>query len=155
MLLLESAVVAVWASRLGAFCVKIEGVFLYGEATLLGDLCLTTLDFRVIKFFDATAVYTHQVIVMLSGIDFENGLARFKVVSFKESCLFKLGEDAVDGGQANVYVFGKQQSIYILGRQVANLTLLEQFKNFHARESGFEPQALKVAGITHRLGLPC
>ena len=69
------------AVRLDAVSVERQGMLGQPEAAFLGDALLSLLDAFIEKFFDAPAVKTHQVIVMGAGIEFEDGLAAFKMIS--------------------------------------------------------------------------
>lgn len=139
------------ALRLAAFRVEVERVFANQEAALLGDFRLSALDLGIVEFLDASTVDAHQMIVMLPGTEFENRFARFEIVTFEQARLFELGENAVNGRQANVKVLGEQQPIDILCRQVADLGPLEQGENLEARKRGFQPDTLQIVGVTHRL----
>lgn len=63
------------AFHLGAFRVKVERVFLNDKPAFPGDSFLAPFDFLVTKFFNAAAIDTHQMVVVLSGLNLENGLA--------------------------------------------------------------------------------
>lgn len=139
------------AFRLGAFGVKIKCVLANDETTFLGNLHLPAFDLGIVEFLDASTVDAHQMIVMLPGTEFENRFARFEIVTFEQARLFELGENAVNGRQANVKVLGEQQPIDILCRQVADLGPLEQGENLEARKRGFQPDTLQIVGVTHRL----
>jgi len=45
------------------------------EAALLGDAMLTSFDFIVEKFFDATAIQAHQMIMMIALVQLKHCLA--------------------------------------------------------------------------------
>jgi hypothetical protein len=104
------------------------------EAALLGDARLPALDLGIVELLDAAAVDADQVIMVLSGAEFEDRLARFEIVALEQPCLFELGQHAVDGGQADVQILGEQQAVDILGGEMANLGLLEQGEDLEARE---------------------
>ena len=55
---------------------------LNGEASLLGDACLTALDLLVVEFLNVAAVRSDQMIVVLHGFAFEGGFARFEIMTF-------------------------------------------------------------------------
>jgi hypothetical protein len=125
-------------------------VFANHEAALLGNPRLSALDLGIVEFLDATAVDTHQVIVVLAGAQLEHRLAGLEVVALKQAGLLELGQHAVDGGQADVQVFGEQQPVDILGRKMAHLGPLEESEDLEARNGGFQPHALEVFGVAHR-----
>ena len=80
----------------------------------------------------------------MAGIQFEDRLARFEMMTLKQTGLFKLGEYAIDGCETDVDTFGNEQSVNVFRGQVANFRILEQFKNFQPGEGGFEADALQV-----------
>ena len=58
-----------------AFGVKVKCVLLNDKAALFGDFFLSTLDFVVDKFFNPSAVDAYQMVVVVIGLDLENGFA--------------------------------------------------------------------------------
>lgn len=144
---------AVRTLRLGALGIEVQGVLLNRKATFLGDLGLPTFDFRIVKLLDTTAIDAYQVIVVLPGIHFENGLARLEVVSLKQPCLLELRQHAIHSGQADIHVFGDQHPIDIFRSQVTHSAVFEQLENLQSGECGFEPHALEIVGVAH--GVPC
>ena len=74
------------------------------EAAIFGDFFLALFDFGVEEFFYAAALQAHQVIVVAALIEFEHSFAAFKVVADQESGLLELGEHAVHGGEADVFM---------------------------------------------------
>ena len=73
------------------FGVQVECMLLNDEAAFSGDFFLPAFDFFVDEFFNAPAVNADQMVVVLSGFHFENCLAGFKMVPFKQAGLFELG----------------------------------------------------------------
>ena len=91
-----------------------------GEAAFLGDFLLSAFDFLVVELFDVSALDADQVIVVRAVLFFVDGLAGFKMAAFEQAGLFKLGERAINGGQADIDVFAQQHLVDIVCRQVAN-----------------------------------
>ena len=75
------------------------------KAFVLGNGFLQLFNLGFIKLLDTATIQAHQMVVVLAFVEFKHRLAAFKVRSAQKPGLFKLGEHAVDGGQANVNVF--------------------------------------------------
>ena len=135
------------ARRLGAFGVQIQCVFLDYEASFLGDFRLPALDFGVVEFFDAAAIDTDEMVVVLARIEFEDRLARFEVVTLEEPGLFELREDAIDRREADIHALVDEKAIDVLGSHVAHFGLLEEFEDLQPRKGRLEADALEVLGI--------
>ena len=58
----------------------------------------------VIEFNDFTSFHTDEVIVVVAVVNFKDAVVAFKVVPFEDARLFELGENAVHGGKANVFI---------------------------------------------------
>ncbi len=130
--------------------VEIQGVILNRETAFFGNRILAFFDLGIVKLFHSAAFDAHQMVVMLAVVDFENGLAGFEEVAFEQTGLFKLGQDAIDRGQANVHVLRQQHAIDVFCRHVPLRALLEEFENLEAGKSGFEPHVLEALRVAHR-----
>ena len=78
---------------------------------------------------------------MIAVVDFKDAVVAFKVVAFEDARLFKLGEYAVDGGQADVFIGFEQDFVDVFGGEVDVVFLgftLHDFQYFHARTRDFE-----------------
>jgi hypothetical protein len=137
----------VGAVGLEALDVEVEGVFAHREAALGGDLVLALLDLGVEEFLHPAALQAHQVVVVVAFVELEDGLARFEVMALEEAGLFELGEDPIDGGQADIHVFGDQEAIDVFGGEMAILDLLEQVEDLEPREGCLEADTLEILGI--------
>jgi hypothetical protein len=73
-------------------------------------------------------------------------------VALKQARLLELGQDAIDGGQADVQIFGEQQPVDILGREMANLGPLEQARILRRGMVAFSPMLLRSSELL--IGLP-
>ena len=96
----------------------------------------------VIEFNDFTSFHTDEVIVVVTVVDFENAVVAFKVVSFEDARLFELGQDAVHGGEADVFIRFEQDFIYVFRAEVAGVVrslAFHDFKDFHPRPGHFQP----------------
>ena len=87
------------------------------------------------------------MIVVRTGVQFEDGLARFEMIAVEQAGLLELGQHAVDGGQAHVHIVGQQDFINILGGQVADVAGLEDVQDFKARQRGFQAAGLQIGWI--------
>jgi hypothetical protein len=67
------------------------------------------------------------VVVVLPFIQLIDRLATFKVVAAKQACLFKLRQNTVHGGQADVSIVVKEVFENILRRHVPLRALLKDF----------------------------
>lgn len=138
-----------WATGLVAGDKKRQGVFLDGEAALFRNFFLAGLDFRVIELFHAATVKADQMIMVRSMIDFKNGFATLKIVALKKSCLFKLGQYAIDGGQTDIRTLIDQDAVYVFGGKMPDSGALEEFENFQARCRCFKSSFLQTSGVAH------
>lgn len=138
------------AGCLGALGVEVQGMVLNGKTPLFGDGILALFNFGVVKLLNPPAIDAHQVVVMLAVIDFENRLAGFKEVALEQAGLFKLRQNAIDSGQANIHVFIDEHAIDVFRRHVADIAFFEKLKNFQARKGGFQAHILKALGVAHR-----
>ena len=134
--------------------VDIERVIENFETAVLGNGFLAFFDLGVVKLLDAAAIDADQVIVVLAVVDFENGLAGFEEVTLEQPSLFKLGKDAVDGGQSNIHVFSDQRAIDVFCRHVTLGAFFEQLKNLQSGESRFQTNVLEALWVAHRRGYP-
>lgn len=81
------------------------------EAALLGNFVLPLFNILIKKFFHPAAVQTYQVVVMGTLIEFEDCLARFKMISAQQAGLFELSKNAVNRRQADVHILGNQNLV--------------------------------------------
>ena len=116
-------------------------------AALAGDAVLPLLDFRVVEFFNLATLQADEVVVMMAFVELEDGLAGFKVMAFEQAGLLELGEDAVNGGQADVHVLGDEQTVHVFRGEVTIVGLLEEVEDLEPRRSGLEADVLEVLGI--------
>ena len=96
-----------------------------------GDTALQCLDFRTGKFDDLAAFDIHHVVVVFATVQLIDRLAAFEIVLQHQSRSFKLGQHAIDRGQANLVPVVQQVAIDVLGRHVPGFGLLQQFKDTH------------------------
>ena len=75
-----------------------------GEPQPLGDRGLPFFDTGIHELFDAAAVQTHDVIVVRTVIELEDGHAVLEVMTSDQTGRLKLRENAIDRGQPDVLV---------------------------------------------------
>ena len=90
---------------------------------------------------------------VLVFVEFEDRLARLEMMALQQAGLLELGQDAVDGGEADVESVGQQVAVDVLGGDVARrafiLQLVEEVENLQARIGCLEADALEVVGMGH------
>ena len=95
----------------------------------------------VIEFNDFTSFHTDEVIVVVAVVNFKDAVVAFEVVPFEDARLFELGENAVHGGKANVFIRFEQDFIHIFRTEVAIVVrslAFHDFKDFHPRPGHFQ-----------------
>ena len=87
-----------------------------GKAALFCDEVLPALDFFVVKFLDMPALYTYQMVVMIADIEFIDGFVAIEMMADEESGLLELGQNPIDGSQADIDLFSDQHAINVFRR---------------------------------------
>lgn len=129
---------------LGAVGEQVEGVFADGEAVFLGDFFLAFFNVGVAEFFHFPALQADQVVVVVALVEFEHRFVAFEVVAHQQAGGFELGEDAVDGGEADVFAFRDQCLVHVFGGEMAHRAGFEQLEDFEPRQGDFEPGVFQV-----------
>ena len=128
-------------------------MFANREPALFGDFLLALFDGRIVKLLDAAAIYTDQVVVVLSRVELEDRLARFEMVALQEAGLLELRQYPIDRGQADVEAIRQQVAVDVLRRDVARrslvLQLVEEVENLESRIGRLEADILEVVGSCH------
>ncbi len=104
------------ASGFGAIDVQMQGVILYREAAFRRNVSLTAFYFFIEKFFDMTALDANQMIVMIADIEFIDGFIAIEMMADEESGLLELGQNPIDGSQADIDLFPDQHAINVFRR---------------------------------------
>src|SRR5258707_15805615 len=138
-----------WAIRLGAVGVELQGMLANRKAAFRGDPDLALLDLGVVNLFDAPALHAHEMIVMAALIQLENRLVRLEMVALEDAGLFELGENAVDRREADVQSLVDENPIDVLGRQVTHLAVFEKLQDSQPRARGFQAAGLQVVDVGH------
>ena len=68
-------------------------------------------------------------------------------MTFKQTSLFELSEDAIYRGQADIHVLCDKQAIDVFGSQMTGFDLLEEIQNLESRESCLQADTFEVLGI--------
>jgi hypothetical protein len=87
--------------------------------------------------------------MVLALVELKHRFTAFKVRAAQQPRLFKLSEHAVDGGQADVDVFGEGNAVNILGRHVPMLAALKPLQNLQSWQGGFEASRFEVKQGRH------
>ena len=103
------------------------------EPQPLGDRRLPFFDTGIHELFDSAAVQTHDVIVVRTVIELEDGHAILEVMPGDEARRLKLRENAVDGGQSDVLIAIEERAVDVFGRKMARIAALEDFQDLEAR----------------------
>ena len=123
----------------GAVAIEIEAVIGQTDVVLLGDLGLALLDHLVGELDHLAAVEADQVVVVFLGGQLEHRLAPFEVMAGHDTGIVKLVENAVDGGEANLFTQIDQAFIEIFGTGVLAVRLLQDFQDLDPGQGDLEP----------------
>lgn len=140
---------AVLASRFVALRIEIQRVLLNDEASVACNPFLPTFDFFVDEFLNASAIDAYEMVMMLAGLEFEDGFASLEMVPFKDAGFLELGQDTIDRREADVDVVAQQLPVNIVRAEVAYFGLFEEFENSKARQGRFETHTLEFTGSAH------
>lgn len=113
-------------------------------AVLLGNVALYLLDTLVAELDDGTGFQTDHMIVMGPVGQLEHGRGTFEIVPGNESCLLELRQYAVNGCEAELLATFEQLAVDPLGAEMTVLARLEDFEDFQARRSNFEPRIPEI-----------
>ncbi len=122
------------------------------EPQALRHRVLALFDAAVHELFDAAAVNTHDVIVVRALIQLEHRHAAFEMMAGDETGGLELGEYAIHGGEADVFVGHQQLLVDVLGTHVARRPVRENVEDFQARQRDFEARIAQVIAFAGRIG---
>ena len=137
------------AIRIETFAVETERMVVQVEAMFFGDGALTAFNGLVVEFFDTAAFDADEMVMMVAGGFFEDGLAGVKVVSFDQPRLLKLDQGAIYGGETDVHVFIEQKLMHVLGRQMPFRGILEKLENSQPGGGDAESCGLEFGRFAH------
>lgn len=89
------------------------------KAFVFGNLMLAFFNFVVSELDYRAAISANKVIVMIAVVKFKNSLATIKLASYQNARLFKLGQYAVNRGQAYVDILGHKRTVDVFGTLMA------------------------------------
>ena len=87
---------------------------MYGETVLSGYFFLACLDSCIKKLFKMSALQAHDMVVVFTVVQFKYRFPAFKMVAKQNAGQFKLGQNTVYRGNADILTAGKQQLVHIL-----------------------------------------
>lgn len=125
------------------------------EPTILGDAMLPLFDVGVVKLFYPAALQTHEMIVVGTLIEFEDGATTLEMVAHEEPGLLELREYSIDRRQANISVLIEEQLVDVFGGKVALTRAVEKLKHFESRDGRLKAAFFKIFRVRHGRGMVC
>ena len=119
---------AIGAVRIVAVAVDRQAMIADIETLLRGYLSLPSFDGFVNKFLDLTAFDTHDVVVVLTAIQFEHRMPTLEIPPLHQSSRLKLRQHAVNRRQSDLLIGVQQHAVDILGTNVPLPAVLQQFQ---------------------------
>ena len=110
----------------------------YRKAFQLGNRMLPPLYFGVVKLFHNAAIEAHQMIMVLSFVEFEDRFTAFEMAAAQNPSLLELRQNPVNRGQANIRPIIEENTKYVLSGHVPLMSFLENFQNFQSRQRGLK-----------------
>jgi hypothetical protein len=95
------------------------------ETLGMGNIVLTLLNAGVEKLFDAAAIKAHQVVMVLTLVEFIDRFTAFKLTARQNAGVLKLHKHAVDGGQTNIGTLLQSETVNVFGAHVPLPAFLE------------------------------
>src|SRR5690606_19422400 len=135
---------------LGADAIQHHGMAFKRKAMFTRHVVLQLLNTGFVNLDHFSAAGTDEVIVVIAVIEFEHGPRAIKLAARENTRLLKLGKNAINGGQADIDVFGDQGTVNIFGALVPGIRSTKNIKNLEAGERGFQPRALQFILIFHK-----
>lgn len=117
------------------------------KTAFLCDPDLAFFDFFVKKFLDLAAIQAHQMVMMRTFVEFEHGLAGFKVIALQQAGLLELRQHTIDSCQTDVQIVCEQHFVDVFRTQVTHFGVLKNVENLQAGQRGLEAAGLQFGGI--------
>lgn len=114
------------------------------EAHLLRDIALALLDRWIEEFLDSATLLTHDVVVVVTAIEFEDRLPSLEVMLLGEAGVHELRQHAIDRRQSDLLPALQQLTIDILGGHVTRVARLEDLEDLHARQGHLKTRLTDV-----------
>ncbi len=96
-------------------CVKAERMVGDFKALGFGHSMLPGFNFCVVKLFHPTAIEADHVVMVLTFIELIDRFTTFEVIAAQNAGLLKLGQNAVDRGQADIGILIQELAKDIFG----------------------------------------
>ena len=103
-----------------------------------GNLPLQPLDVVVGELHHPARLDADHVIVVPAGLELEHRVVAGKVVARHEARLLELGQDPVDGGQADVVPGVSQAPVDVFSAQVVGPALLQDLEDSQPGRRGLQ-----------------
>ena len=123
---------------LAAMAVENQRMIADLETQTLRDGVLALLDAAVHELLDAPAVHAHDMIVMGPVIEFEMGHPALEVMARDQARGLELCEDAIHGGEADIFVGDEELLVDVLRAHVARRPFGQDIENLEPRQRDFE-----------------
>lgn len=105
------------------------------KISLLSDFSLECFDGGILKLFNLAALNANQMIMVVTPIHLEHGVAALKMMADDQPCRLELSEDAIDRGQTDLLTLADQGFEDFFCTQVTALGPLT-LQNFQDLDSG-------------------
>ncbi|MEY4685439.1 MAG: hypothetical protein RLZ25_1898 [Pseudomonadota bacterium] len=99
-----------------------------------GNLGLEFLNRGILEFLHFATVHTDQMVMVVSAIQFKDGISSFEVMSHDQTSGLKLCKDPIDRSKTDFFTFTDQRLKDILGTQV--LSIVGSFQDFEDLDAG-------------------
>ena len=119
------------------------------ETVPFRDFVLQALDFLADEFDHLATVNTDHVVVVLAVIELEDRMPIREIVPGYETGSLELGQDPVDGREADVLARLQQLLVNILRTHVPRLRALEDLENLQARQRDLQAGLTEFFSLLH------
>ena len=116
------------------------------EVLFLGNFLLEHLYGLILKLFDPSTLDTDQMIVVITTVEFENGVSTLEVVPNYQTCGLELSQYTVNGRQANFFALRYEIAKDFLSAQVAvmRLSSFQDLKDLDAGKGNLQSRIADV-----------
>ena len=127
-----------------ALAVHDQAMFAQAKAEFLGFFVLALFNHIILEFNNQAAFDANHVIVMIAALQFEYGMAAFKVVATHKASGLKLRKYTVNSGQTDIVLSIEELAINVFSRHMTRRAVFQHFEDFEARQRYFEASVAKV-----------
>lgn len=103
-----------------------------------GNLLLAFFYFLIHELVHPTALHAHDVVVVVTLIQFEYRMSALEVMARDQTRGFELGQYPVHRGQTDVVSGFEQRLVHVLGTHVARVAAFQNFQNLDPRQGDLE-----------------